>query len=575
VARYGFVWQDAFSTVSKLRFTNPKLLFLFVGLLAHFLVLKEYFFRMWSLAHYQFFPLALAAAIWLFFDRKDEIFTSSTPPNQSVQSGLMLVIVTMVSLATLINSSFIGWISFVLFVATTIYSCVGGEGLKRSLPVLIVLSLITPLPAQLDQDLILKMQYLASGLASWVLDTAGILHLRQGVVLVSETNQFLAEEACSGIRSLFSATAAIVFWGLLQRYAWWRNLINCVQTIGWVLVGNAVRIAVVVLVEDKTAFSVSTGWQHEFLGVTTFFMIFGLALSFDRLVRIFIPIKSQGSGRRGQRAEVQVQALAGANVGSLEMPHAKYWMVVFGLIGLLALRLSMTTIGTPISGSLTSLDFPKQSDLSSRLQSWNVSEFQHINRSREDIQGEDSFIWVLKNGSRSAQLSMDCQWSDFHDLSYCYTGLGWRVETEHRYQGLFGNHDAAPGEQINYSRLQLSKPTGERGIVLFCGLDQTGKEVQPQLKLGQNTLIHIREKMINSLRVACGLAPLKSIRNSTFKPPVTTVQLVCVPQGPIDAKLMQDLESVFFAAREQFKKSVRFTPKSLTGLELVHGQDLH
>ncbi len=545
-----------------------------MGVLAHFLVLKEYFFRMWSLAHYQFFPLALMAAIWLFLDRKDEIFRSSTQPNRSVQSGLMLVIVAMVSLATLINSSFIGWISFVLFLATTFYSCVGREGLKRSIPVLIVLLLITPLPAQLDQDLILKMQYLASGLASWVLDTAGILHLRQGVMLVSEANQFLAEEACSGIRSLFSATAAIVFWGLLHRYAWWRHLINCVQTIGWVLVGNAVRIAVVVLVEDKTAISVSTGWQHEFLGVLTFFVIFGLALSFDRLVRLFVPIKSRGTSRRGQKAEVKERPLATANVGSLEMPNANYWIVMFGLIGLLALRLSMTTVGTPISDSLASLDFPRQSDLSAQLQSWNVSEYRHINRSREDIQGEDSFIWVLKNGSHRAQLSMDCQWRDFHDLSYCYTGLGWRVETEHRYQDLFSKHNAAPSEQINYSRLQLSKPTGERGIVLFCGLDQTGKEVQPQIKLGQNTWVHIREKMINSLRVACGLAPLESIRNSTFKPPVTTVQLICVPQGPIDAKLMQDLESVFFAAREQFKKSVRFTPNSVNGMELVQGQNL-
>ena len=190
------------------------------------------------------------------------------------------------------------------------------------------------------------------------------------------------------------------------------------------------------------------------------------------------------------------------------------------------------------------------------MKDWEIGEFKQVTRSRDDIQGQNSFVWKMSNGVETGQLSLDCEWNDFHDLTYCYSGLGWQVETIHRYESMLtGQTD---DEVPNYSRLTLSKPTGERGVVFFCGLDQNGDEVQPPVKLGQNTGIHLFEKSMNSLRVAFGLSPVESIRTRTFAPPVTTLQILYLPSGPISESMEDSLESVFFSARQQVKRSNRF-----------------
>lgn len=525
-----------------------------MGIFSHAFVLKEYFFRMWNLAHYQFFPLALLAAIWLFVDRNEEVVRSRSNPVSWIQSVLMSIVLALVVFATLLNSSFIGWISFVLFIATTIYCCVGNGALK-ALPGIVVLMLITPLPAELDQDLIIKMQYLASRMASWILDAVGVLHFRQGVVLVSETSQFLAEEACSGIRSLFSAIAAIVFFGLVERYSWWRNLLNVAQTVGWVLFGNAIRIAAVVRLEDA-GFSVANGWRHEALGIVVFFLIVGFALSFDRLIQLAIPIDRDDAPV--DRSSTSNTGPEESNAWDIQLAFKTAWIVALVMVGILSVRLMFGTTDVSFAQTFSSLDFPVQSDLPPKIGDWQVIDFEHVSRSRDDIQGQDSFIWSMKNEDLATRVSIDCQWNDFHDLSYCYTGLGWRVTTDHFYPRFVSEGPEQAGELNRYSQLALSKATGERGIVLFCGLDKNGNEVFPPIKLGQETAIHVKEKMVNSLRQVIGLAPVESIRNTTFAPPVTTVQVVLNPKRPIDDATMNDLKALFFVVREQIKRSDRF-----------------
>ena len=101
-------------------------------------------------------------------------------------------------------------------------------------------------------------------------------------MLITEKKQFFAEEACSGVRSLFSSTAAISVLGVYLSYPWWRLIFNLIQTTIWVLVGNALRIATVVYVADSWTDSIASGPAHELLRLGVFLFIFVLALSTDR-----------------------------------------------------------------------------------------------------------------------------------------------------------------------------------------------------------------------------------------------------------------------------------------------------
>ena len=535
------------------------LLLLTVGLLAHNLVLREYVLRMSSAGHYQFFWLAFVAVGSLFYLRLPLVRQHATKPASRVVNGLLGVCLLTAVFATLINSSFTGWMSCVLLVVTTLYAWAGRGGLRQGVGVIVALLLLTPLPGQLDKGLILGMQYLASQFASWILDAFGVFHFRQGVVLVSETNGFLAEEACSGVRSLFSGIFAIIFWGLLHRYPWWRHAVNFFQVIGWVLFGNALRIATVVWVEDKTPYSVASGLPHEILGLLTFLLIVGLALSFDRLLFDLI-LRRHDSGDSLEMDTAIEGKIKRPIVVQPSRVHAG-WIVAFAVVALLAVRLNFVTEGTPIAESFESLPSPEQTDLPAEVEGWQVRDFEHIVRGSESLQGENSFVWSLAKGSEIAAASLDGDWADFHDLSYCYTGLGWQVETIQDYDSLFeGATDQAENSQ-NYSVLQLSKPTGEQGLVVFCGIDRNGKIVQPQIKLGQNTAIHLKEKSINSLRIALGMAPLDSIRKTTFSGPVTTLQIFYTPGGPITQPATDQIRGLFFKTRDLIKQSRRFSPE--------------
>src|SRR5690606_16557853 len=97
-----------------------------------------------------------------------------------------------------------------------------------------------------DERLIVSMQLTASDLSSRFLDGLGVIHFRQGVILQTADTRFLTEEACSGIRSLFSTWAVVAIASIALRHRWWRLGINMIQTVPWVLIGNVLRIVAVV-----------------------------------------------------------------------------------------------------------------------------------------------------------------------------------------------------------------------------------------------------------------------------------------------------------------------------------------
>ena len=87
-----------------------------MALLAHVLILVEYASRMWQKAHYQFFPMLFLVIGYLFFiaPKKYRTFTGKPPGIMTFVS--MAGIFVLLSLATILNSPFIGILSFLWLV---------------------------------------------------------------------------------------------------------------------------------------------------------------------------------------------------------------------------------------------------------------------------------------------------------------------------------------------------------------------------------------------------------------------------------------------------------------------------
>src|SRR5438477_618134 len=69
-----------------------------------------------------------------------------------------------------------------------------------------------------------------------------IWHVMSGPGVEIGGRRLLVEEACSGIRSLFSVLAATRFFGLWVRRPPVRALCLVLSAVGWVLLGNIVRV---------------------------------------------------------------------------------------------------------------------------------------------------------------------------------------------------------------------------------------------------------------------------------------------------------------------------------------------
>jgi exosortase len=538
---------------------NLGLYLLIAGFTAHASMLWLHFTRMWNAEHYQFFPVALVATGVLAYGRRADILAAATRPNPwLLWMGSGVTIATCL-LASLLGLALTGFLSCVAFLSVVIYAGYGRGGLWASMPIFVMLLIIKPVPTFLEQFLTINMQTLASSLGSHILNLMGILHYQQGVVLRLVNASFMAEEACSGIRSLFSSIAAITFLGLMNRYHWARHLVNILQTIMWVIILNAFRIAFVVYVEDKfgPSFSIASGWPHELFGYLIFFSIFGLVLSTDRLIAgVVVPkvLEPPQDVATLPKHWSDYLVWPGGTTGGLVLAS------IFGLVGLLSIRMLYLVPDYKTGFAAEDLPPAERDYMPEQIAGWEVIGFRHAHRSEEDLQGKDSYLWELRKGDKQVTLSVDGSFNEFHDLLWCYTALGWSCAPDRLYTPIADRADGKVMDDGEFTHLRLNKLTGETGHVIFSGVDKNGTIVVPPPQVGQETAVFFQQALANALRFAVGLDTQEGLRAKTFQGPVSNIQLVYVPNEPVDGTEIDELKKLFLAARDILRQTPRFEP---------------
>ena len=510
--------------------------------------------RMWNAEHFQFFPVALVASGVLAFNRRSAVVRNATLPRADVLWVGMLIIFLTLALAVILGLALTGWLSLLGFLALMIYASYGRGGVFAALPIFILLAAIKPLPTGLEQSLTINMQEIASEFAGSILNLLGVMHYRTGVVLVLVGKSFMAEEACSGIRSLFSSLVAVIFLGFMNQYHWLRHILNVLQTIVWVVIFNAMRIAIVVYAEERFSFSIAEGWKHELFGFIVFFLIFATVLSTDRLLAAIVPPKSEElqedpPGMPTRWSDTLVWP--GSPTSGIALA------IAFALITLLSLRM-LFMVPDYKEGFAQRFEPAEREYLPPQIGDWTVTLYRHVNRPDHDLQGSDSFIWELTKDKYSILVSLDGSFNDFHDLSWCYTALGWSCTSNRFYSTIEERASGIQNLEGELTRLDLSKTTGENGVVYFSAIDKRGEIVVPPPQFGQETRIFITQAVFSALRFAVGQQSPQDLRSTTFVAPVSTVQLVYTPPEPIDEEEKAELEKLFLEIRGTFQKSPRF-----------------
>ena len=159
---------------SRMTFLLRKKLLLAVLLAVHVPFLIAYLSGLWRQTHYQFFPFAIGAFVWLFATRRDR-----QPERWSWPTWILLA----VDIACLAAQFYIysPWLAVVGLTCTLTAWCYANRdtGYDRRLTYLALLPvLVLRLPLNYDEQVIHGLQRLTTTVASKMLHRFGLLHYR-------------------------------------------------------------------------------------------------------------------------------------------------------------------------------------------------------------------------------------------------------------------------------------------------------------------------------------------------------------------------------------------------------------
>ena len=523
-----------------------------------------YLNRVWDSGHYQFAILFIPIALLMMKARLEEIKRPIGGSRSIVGLGMLCTTVLMF-MATFVAAHI--WIlSFLSLIACYVFDRFGWQGLKAILPLWFLMIVVVPLPRGIDNLLVTKMQLVASEMASWILDAIGLVHFRAGAVLSTPTEQFMTEEACSGVRSLFSSLGAVGLYCIYKKYSLWRCLFNLSQTIFWVLVGNALRIATVVFVAENYTKALAEGRPHEILGILIFFLIVLLVISTDRILQVILDMRSVNQETEDAGEAVIDGTVTAASKRSSQAPpisSAVRW-VFAGLAVLLAFcgfRLMTSTVNAHVFNPLfDSPAFPisAEPDLPTSIGPWQLKSFEFVDRGDENILANQSYMWTYENGGVEVIVSVDGPWEFWHDIANCYRGIGWTTAITDKFD-FEPEEQQQPDGPLNHTRIELSKPTGEKGVVFFTQNDLDGNEVRPVLIGGMISLELLKLNVLQNIRSIAGSNFQFDANLRNYRLPLATIQVFCGNTNGLSDAQLTEIEAFYFRARRLLLASPRFT----------------
>ncbi len=136
-----------------------------------------------------------------------------------------------------------GW-SIVLVVGGSVWLWFGLEAFVWSLPAVLFLLMLVPLPFRAESFLSWKLQGAATSLSTALLRVFGQPAIAEGHTVWIGEQHLMIEEACSGLRTFVGIIALAFFWAATVRRNWIDCVVIIIATLPLALAVNAFRIAV-------------------------------------------------------------------------------------------------------------------------------------------------------------------------------------------------------------------------------------------------------------------------------------------------------------------------------------------
>jgi len=529
---------------------------------------------LWDNENYQYFPFVLGAVGYLTWTRLGASSGNSSRSARTValQSGkhsrarlasaaLLALGFVLLLVASLIWSPWVGTVGAI--VAFGAFMLTG-----HLVPEWFLLWLLVPLPADLDNDLTYYLQGVASRSGSVFLDFFGTDHLLTGYTIEVPGQQFLVEDACSGIHSLFVLIAFAAIYVVWQRRPVLHSLLLIAMTVGWALLINVVRISLVVMLPTHTGFDVSTGLPHEILGMALFLAALALLFCSD-LCLLFLMESVSGSKRHRIRASQPRQlanseetatseATADQNAGPVEAPpvhESRPWLIRWLLPAAFTFTLLLQV--PPI---LQELDFWhgaeaqieqfafREDSLPAQIGSWSRLAYESVERETFDDLGARSVMWTFRTDGTDgidAVVSFDYPFIGWHHLAYCYRAIGWTTQSWQVDD--LDQSDSAPYPAYDVE-MDLDRAEGN-AFLLYCQYEQANQPLKPP-ESDRYTLAYAPERALRGVLRTWSL--YGSYKRRTYQ-----FQVFCPRDQPLTEEQKVQLRELYQQTKTMIMQEVK------------------
>ncbi|MBC8875344.1 MAG: exosortase U, partial [Planctomycetes bacterium] len=283
---------------------------------------------------------------------------------------------------------------------------------------------------------------------SQMLDYLGYNHVLAGYVIQIPGHQFLVEEACSGVQTVFALLATAAVLAVWLRRPLVHGALLVASAVFWAIAVNVIRVTLVVVLYVERGVDVGNGWPQTMFGIGLFVLVLLFLLSTDRLLLFLLgplglvkedaPLRGPDGPDPSAVREQTDAAIPGTNGMSLVMLN-------FVALAFLSIGVVQTATGVnrrlarndgisfadddrrgdrvPLSDVLSEATLPE------RLGALERVEFKVETRSPNSDRGRYSIAWHYKGSQEDAIVSLDFPFVGWHNLAGCYQARGWQVES--------------------------------------------------------------------------------------------------------------------------------------------------
>jgi len=408
--------------------------------------------------HLQFYPLAFAAVVYFFYNEgKDNSFSVGIRLN--IAKAIVAILFATSCYALVRSSPWLAHLCLVLQIFAWALGRFSNLSVLRIAGICGLIAVTVPAPMGLDQKLVQSLQSLSSNISSRLMDVTNIHHLKRGNIIEINSKPLFVEEACSGVDSQYALMAVAGVLLLVGRAGLIVSLITIVTVPIWAILGNLLRIYLIVVGLEFLDIDLSIGMAHTVLGLVVFSLAAYAHWSSVQFLNYLelkyftkeaspeysVALPSVNKSKVAPKADINsigqtefvAKTINKKETNTTDTSKRKVGFFIATAVLLLLMPVGGLAVVRHYTQDIPTLSqdivdrFPGEKDLPARVGDQTRVYYMNEARDRRNLLGQFSRIWTY-NGNLGVQIAaLDMPFRGWHPLWDCYLMAGWnRIRTE-------------------------------------------------------------------------------------------------------------------------------------------------